>query len=77
MVQGGDSYQETLSIVRYWIKPQKWLIVINEIHQISRKKFDFAKLTKTWSEFRKLQEPIWLTVINKIFKVPPHFNPFG
>ena len=50
MVQGGDSYQETLSIVRYWIKPQKWLIVINEIHQISRKKFDFAKLTEARSE---------------------------
>ena len=27
-------------------------------------------------KFRKLQEAIWLTVINEIFKFPPHFNPF-
>ena len=46
------------------------LIVINEIRQISWEKLDFAK-------FRKLQEAIWLTVINKIFKFPPHFDPFG
>ena len=26
--------------------------------------------------FRKLQEAIWLTVINVIFKVPPHFDLF-
>ena len=31
---------------------------------------DFAK-------FRKFQEAIWLTVINEIFKFPPHFEPFG
>ena len=49
---------------------RKRLIVINEIRQISRKKLDFAK-------FRKLQEAIWLTVINEIFKFPPHFDPFG
>ena len=47
----------------------KRLIVINEIRQISRKKLNFAK-------FRKLQEAIWLTVINEIFKFPPHFDPF-
>ena len=47
-----------------------WLIVINEIRQILRKKFDFAK-------FRKLQEAIWLTLINEIFKLAPHFDPFG
>ena len=29
---------------------EKWLIVINEIRQISRKKLDFAKLTETRSE---------------------------
>ena len=29
---------------------QFWLIVINEIHQISRKKLDFAKLTEARSE---------------------------
>ena len=45
------------------------LIVINEIRQISRKKLDFAK-------FCKLQEAIWLTVINEIFKFPLHFEPF-
>ena len=27
-------------------------------------------------KFRKLQEAIWLTVINEIFKCPPHFDPF-
>ena len=27
-------------------------------------------------KFRKLQEAIWLTVINEIFKVPPHFDLF-
>ena len=27
-------------------------------------------------EFRKLQEAIWLTVINEIFKFPPHLFPF-
>ena len=48
----------------------KRLIVINEIRQISRKKLNFA-------EFRKLQEAIWLTVINEIFKFPPQFEPFG
>ena len=42
----------------------------NEIRQISRKKLDFEK-------FRKLQEAIWLTVINEIFKFSPHFDPFG
>ena len=23
------------------------------------------------------QEAIWLTLINEIFKFPPHFDPFG
>ena len=27
--------------------------------------------------FRKLQEAIWLTVINEIFKFSPHLDPFG
>ena len=26
--------------------------------------------------FRKLQEAIWQTVSNEIFKLPPHFDPF-
>ena len=46
------------------------LIVIYETRQISWKKLDFAK-------FCKLQEAILLTVIDEIFKFPPHFNPFG
>ena len=41
---------------------QKWYIWAS--FQTSRKKF------------RKLQEAIWLTVINEIFKVPPHFDLF-
>ena len=28
-------------------------------------------------KFHKLQEATWLTVINEIFKFPPHFDPFG
>ena len=42
--------------------PQKWYIWAS--FQTSRKRF------------RKLQEAIWLTVINEIFKVPPHFDLF-
>ena len=41
---------------------QKW-IIWDSFHT-SRKRF------------RKLQEAIWLTVINEIFKVPPHFDLF-
>ena len=47
-----------------------WLIIINEIRQISRNKLDFVK-------FCKLQEAIWLTVISEIFKFSPHVEPFG
>ena len=49
----------------------RWLIVINEICQISRKNLGQGP------KFRKLQEAIWLTVINEIFKCPPHLDPFG
>ena len=42
---------------------QKWYILAS--FQTSRKRFP------------KLQEAIWLTVVNEIFKSPPHFNPFG
>ena len=45
------------------------LIVINEIRLILRKNWNFPK-------FRKLQEVIWLTVINEIFKFPPHLDPY-
>ena len=41
---------------------QKWYIWAN--FQTSRKRF------------RKLQEAIWLTVINEIFKSPPRLDPF-
>ena len=43
-------------------RTQKWYIWVS--FQTSRKRF------------RKLQEAIWLTVINKIFKVQPHFDLF-
>ena len=46
------------------------LIVIKEIRQISRNRL------RQGPKFRKLQEAIWLTVINEIFKFPPHFDPF-
>ena len=49
-------------------KCKEKLIVINEICLILRKNWDFPR-------FRKLQV-IWLTVINEIFKSPPHFEPF-
>ena len=41
---------------------QKWYIWVS--FQTSRKRF------------RKLQEAIWLTVINEIFKFPPRLGPF-
>ena len=55
------------------ISERKWcirLIVINEIRQISR------NWPKQGPKFRKLQEVIWLTVINKIFQFPPRLGPF-
>ena len=42
---------------------QKWYIWAS--YQTSKKRFC------------KLQEAIWLTVINEIFKFPPHFDPFS
>ena len=36
-----------------------------------------ASFQTSRKRFRKLQEAIWLTVINEIFIFPPHFNPFG
>ena len=48
--------------------PAKRLIVINEIRQISR------NWPKQGRKFRKLQEAIWLTVINEIFKFPPRLG---
>ena len=37
----------------------------------------FGLASRPFQRFCKLQEAIWLTVIEKIFKFPPHFNPFG
>ena len=42
---------------------------------IQRNLSDFAKSTDP--KFCKLQEAIWLTVINKIFQFPTHLDPFG
>ena len=53
-----------------------WLIAINEIRQILQEKLDFARSTETGPKFRKLQEAIWLTVINEILKFPPPLDPF-
>ena len=36
-----------------------------------------ASFQTSRERFRKLQKAIWLTVINKIFKVPPHFDLFS
>ena len=48
----------------------KRLIVINEIRQISQNS------PKQGPKFCKLQEAIWLTVINEIFIFPPRLGPF-
>ena len=37
----------------------------------------WASVQISRKRFCKLQEAIWLTVINEIFKLPPHFNPLG
>ena len=37
----------------------------------------WASFQTSRKRFRTLQEPIWLTVINGIFKFWPHFNHFG
>ena len=40
-----------------------------------------SRISLNWQrqgpKFRKLQEAIWLTVINEIFKFPPHLDLFG
>ena len=42
-----------------------------------QKWYTWAGFQASRKRFRKLQEAIWLTVINEIFKFPPHFDPFG
>ena len=42
----------------------------------NQKWYIWASFQTSRKRFRKLQEAIWLTVINVIFKVPPHFDLF-
>ena len=42
----------------------------------TQKWYIWASFQTSRKRFRKLQEAIWLTVINEIFKFPPHFDPF-
>ena len=37
----------------------------------------WASFQASRKEFRKLQEAIWVTAINEVFKFPPHFKLFG
>ena len=41
-----------------------------------QKSFIWASFQTSRMRFRKLQETVWLTTINEIFKVPPHFDLF-
>ena len=43
----------------------------------TQKWYIWASFQTSRKRFRKLQEAIWLTVINEIFKLPPHFYHFG
>ena len=43
----------------------------------TQKWYIWASFQTSRKRFRKLQEAIWLTVINEIFKSPQHFDPFG
>ena len=52
-----------------YLRNNKWLVVINKIWQISRK-------LRQGPKFRKLQEPIWINVINEIFKFPHRLGLF-
>ena len=40
-----------------------------------QKWYIWASFQTSRKRFHKLQEAIWLTVINEIFKFPPHFDP--
>ena len=60
---GYVNYLYELSLGHSNYPTQKWYIWASS--QISGRRF------------RKLQEAIWLTVINEIFKLPPYFDPFG
>ena len=54
----------------------KWLIVIKEL-RFRKKNWISRNWPKQGPKFGKLQEAIWLTVINEIFKFPPRLGPFS
>ena len=43
----------------------------------TQKWYIWASFQTSRKRFRKLQEAMWLTVINGLFKCPPNFNQFG
>ena len=56
---------------------------VNYLYELSpgseyptQKWYKWASFQTSRKRFRKLQEAIWLTVINEIFKIPPHFDLF-
>ena len=49
----------------------------NQRNPISQKKWISRNWPKQGPTFHKLQEAIWLTVINEIFKFPPRLGPFS
>ena len=60
-------------------------IQVNYLYELSsgypnystQKWYIWASFQTSRKRFRKLQKAIWLTLITKIFKFPPHFYPFG
>ena len=64
-------YLGTFSQVNYLMKS------LQATRIIQLKNDTFGLVSRLLERFRKLQEAIWLTVINKIFKFPPYFDPFG
>ena len=43
----------------------------------TQKWYIWASFETSRKRYRKLQEAVWLTVIDEIFKFSPHFYPFG
>ena len=60
-------------------------IQVNYLYELSsgypnysiQKLYNWASFQTSRKRFCTLQEAIWLTVVNEIFKFPPHFDPFG
>ena len=42
-----------------------------------QKRYIWTSFQTSRKRFRKLQKAIWITVMNEIFKFPPHLDPFG